>query len=355
MVSRRGIEQAIGVAILALIALGCFLVLRPFLPAIVWAIVLSYSTWPLYRRLRARLGGRNNLAALLMILAVAGFMTIPVAALGWSMADDVVRFTATLHGWLENGLPEPPASVAAIPLIGARLAARWHELAKPGAAVPSELTPYVATVRSELLVVGAGIAHALFQLIVSLVIAFFLYCNGPALGEGLASLSERLTGERGRRLIAVVASTTRSVVDGLLGANLMQAILGGLGFWVAGVPGAMLLGFFLFFLTVVPLGAALIWVPAVLWVLNNGTVAGAVSLAVWCLLVFPVLESVVRPYLVKRGSSLPGLLVLLGMLGGLSAFGLLGVLLGPVLLALVYTLIEEWRGTSELTASVPQS
>jgi predicted PurR-regulated permease PerM len=152
-----------------------------------------------------------------------------------------------------------------------------------------------------------------------------------------------LTGERGRRIIDVVASTVRSVVKGLLGTNLLQAILGAFGFWAAGVPGSMLLGFFVFFLTVIPFGAALVWLPAVLWVANTGRSGAAVLLAIWCVLIFGILENVARPFLVGRGSTLPSLLILLGMLGGMSAFGFLGVFLGPALLALVYTLIDEWR------------
>jgi predicted PurR-regulated permease PerM len=144
-----------------------------------------------------------------------------------------------------------------------------------------------------------------------------------------------------------VASTVRSVVYGLIGANLLQALLGGLGLWAAGIPGAVLLGFFIFFLTLIPLGPALIWLPAVLWLVHTGNNTAAVLLGVWCVLVFPVLENVVRPYLVKRGTKLPGLLILLGMLGGLTAFGFLGVFLGPAVLALAYTLIEEWGATAQ--------
>jgi predicted PurR-regulated permease PerM len=347
VISRRGIEQTIGVAILALLVLGCFAVLRPFLAAIVWAVILSYSTWPLYQSLTRRLGGRDTLSAALMILVVACVLVTPVVVLSWSMADDIARLTGTVHGWFETGLPAPPAWVATIPVLGTRLSLRWQELTQAGAHFPEAVAPQLATLRSLLLGIGTGTAHALFELLISLLIAFFLYCNGAAAGEVLASLGERLIGERGRRLISVFAVTIRSVVDGLLGANLLQAILGALGFWLAGVPGAVLLGFFLFFLTVVPFGAALVWMPAVLWLADRGSPTNALLLGAWCVLVFPVLENVVRPILVKRGSPLPGLLVLLGMLGGLSAFGVLGVFLGPALLALAYTLIAEWHAAAE--------
>lgn len=355
MVSRRGIEQAIGVAILALLVAGCFLILRPFLEAILWAVILSYSTWPLYTRLRSYVGGRSALAAVLMIAAVALILVAPIAVLGWSMADQVVRLATVARSWFGHGLPAPPEWLATIPLIGARLSLRWRELSQDGADFAQIVAPHVATVKDTLLSLGGSVANALFELLLSLVIAFFLFCNGVAAGERLASIGEQLMGERGRRLIGVAASTTRGVVESLLGTNLVQAILGAFGFWLAGVPGPILLGFFAFFLTVVPFGGVLVWAPAVLWLLYGGHSSAAIALAIWSILIFGPLENVMRLYFMKRGNQLPALLMLLGMLGGLSAFGFLGVFLGPALLALAYTLIEEWHAPAGAAIPVARS
>jgi predicted PurR-regulated permease PerM len=132
MVLRRSVEQAVGIAFLALLAAGTFVVLRPFLTALLWAVVLTYSTWPIYCRLRDALSDRQSLAALLMVLAVTCILVAPVAALGWTMADEVVRLTDTVRGWLERGLPQPPAWIAEMPLLGTRLSERWHDLAGAG-------------------------------------------------------------------------------------------------------------------------------------------------------------------------------------------------------------------------------
>ena len=185
-------------------------------------------------------------------------------------------------------------------------------------------------------------ASAPVQLLLSLVLAFFLYCNGPEISAAVRAMGVSLTGERGRRLINVVTSTIRSVVKGLLGTNLLEAILGAASFWLAGGPGSMMLGFFVFFLTVIPFGAGLVWVPAEIWVATTGSQITAVLLAIWCFLIFGLIKNIVRPFLVGRGSTLPSLLILLGMLGGMSAFGFLGVFLGPALLALIYTLLDDW-------------
>jgi predicted PurR-regulated permease PerM len=341
-VSRSTVEHAVGIAILALIAAGSFLVLRPFLSAIVWAGVLTYSTWPLFDRLKGRLRGREAIAAVIMVLAVGCILVFPVALLAWTMTDQVVRLAALLRGWFEHGLPALPAWVADIPLFGPKVVQRWGDLFQHGD-VAQNLSPYLATVRAQLILVAGTAANGLLEVLLSLILAFFFYCNGSEISAALNTMGVSLTGERGRRLIEVVASTIRSVVKGLLGTNLLQATLGAFGFWMAGVPGAMLLGFFVFFLTVIPLGAALVWVPAVLWVVNSGQSGVALMLTIWCLLVFGLLENIARPFLVGRGSPLPSLLILLGMLGGLSTFGFLGVFLGPALLALVYTLVDEWR------------
>jgi predicted PurR-regulated permease PerM len=342
MVSRQTIEHSVVMTILALIAVGAFLILRPFLSAIIWAAVLTYSTWPFFERLKARVGGRTTLTAAIMILAIACALMLPIAVLSWSMADEVVRFSATMRGWLDHGLPGLPSWVTDIPLFGGRLMQRWHDLFQTGD-IAQNLAPYVATFRAYLLAVASTVTNALLELFLSLILTFVFYCRGPEIAAAVEALGVGLTGERGRRLVGVVTSTVRSVVKGLLGTNLLQATLGALGFWVAGVPGAILLGFFVFFLTVVPFGAGLVWIPAAIWIGNTAGLGVAIGLSVWCVLIFGVLENVARPFLMGRGSTLPPLLILLGMVGGMSAFGFLGVFLGPALLALVYMLIDEWR------------
>lgn len=348
MISRQTVEHAIGIAILALIAVGTFLVLRPFLSAVIWAAVLTFSTWPLFTRFADLLGGRRSLAAALMVCAAVCVLLLPLAALALSMGDEVSRLGAVLRQWLDSGLPPLPPWIQDIPLIGPRLVRRWQEVFQTGQ-LAENLSPYFGTIRAQLVSVANIVANAFVELLLSLIIAFFLYCNGPELSNAVGSLGQNLTGDRGKRLIQVVASTVRSVVEGLLGTNLLQAILGAFGLWVAGIPAALLLGFFVFFLAVIPFGAALIWVPSVVWLATTDHGTTAALLTVWCILVFPVLENVARPYLVKRGSDLPALLLLFGMLGGMSAFGFLGVFLGPALLALVFTLIDEWQTPSPRT------
>ena len=268
-----------------------------------------------------------------MIALIAGVLVTPFAALGWSMADDVSVLAATVRRWFEHGLPGPPEWIARLPVIGERLSTRWREFVQSGGT--SELAGYVATLRDALTRLGTGLLQALFELLLSLIVAFFLYCNGPAVAAALSSLGHHLTGARGQRLIAVGVDHPKR----RLWSDRRQRAAGAAGRPRLGpqeFPAPFCSAFFIFFLTLIPLGPALIWLPAILWLVNADKGTAVLLLFGWCVLIFPVLENVVRPYLVKRGSQLPGLLILLGMLGGLAAFGFLGVFLGPALLALAY-------------------
>lgn len=342
MVSARNIEQVVAVALLFVVAVGCFVVLRPFLTAILLAIVLCFATWPLHQRSVRLFGDRQSLAALSTTVFVAAFLLVPIVALAQTLAADIPRVAQLVYDWLENGPPPPPAGIAGIPMIGPRLYEYWNDMAYDGAQLTAALAPYVVVARQWLLTVLGQVGAAAGQLIVAFVIAFFLYRHGGVVAERLKVGIHRLAGAQALAVLEIAATTVRGVVYGLLGANLVQAILAALGFWLAGVPGAFFLAFACFFLTVVPLGPTVIWLPAVLWLVSTDATTPAIMLAIWSILIFGVLEQILRPLLMTRGSDLPLALVLLGMLGGLVAFGFLGLFLGPTVLAIGYTLLGQW-------------
>ncbi len=202
--------------------------------------------------------------------------------------------------------------------------------------------PYLGTARSWVLGFSATLGGGVARLLLSLVIAFFLYCHGAAIAERLHTSLRRIGGSRGDRLAAIAGGTIRGVLYGILGTNFIQAVLAAFSFTLAGVPGAGLLGLLCFFLTLVPFAPALIWLPAALWLAHAGDIGWAIFVAVWNLMVFGPFESVMRLYLIGRSSDLPLILLLLGMFGGLLILGLLGMFVGPTLLALGYALIREW-------------
>jgi predicted PurR-regulated permease PerM len=231
-----------------------------------------------------------------------------------------------------------------VPLLGSRFHGFWSELAAGSAEAAATLEPYVQYARASILGFGALISSGVLQIFISLLIAFFLYRDGQRAAATLNSVLERLAGRRGPHLLDVAAGTLKGVVYGIVGTNLTESILAALGFWIAGVPGALLLGFFCFFLTLVPAGPTLIWLPAAIWLFMTGETGWAVFLIAWSIMVFGVIEALLRTFLVSRGSYLPMILILLGLFGGLVTFGFIGLFLGPCLLALGYTLIREWIG-----------
>ncbi len=330
------------VALLLILTIGCFVVLRPFVSALLWALILSFSTWPLYAWLMRALGGRRTLAAGLMTLLVAAVLILPPVVVGSSMADNVAQVVAMARALLAQGLPGPPHWVAGLPLVGATLQGWWSDLSEQGTGWTAVLHPYLDTGRDLLLSTGVSLGQAVLQLSLSVLVAFFFFRDGAEGGRQLDAAVSRLAGERARNLLAVAGGTIKGVVYGIMGTALAQATLQAIGLWVTGVPAAAFLGFLTFFLSFVPMGPALVWLPASIWLIYKGALGWGVFLVIWGVFGVSGIDNVLKPWLISRGSKLPLILVFLGVLGGVVAFGFLGVFLGPTLLALGYTLIKEW-------------
>jgi predicted PurR-regulated permease PerM len=350
MGSQERIEQIVVIALLLILAVGCLTVLRPFLSALLWALVLSFATWPLHAWLVGRLKGHRTLAATLMTLLVAAIFILPLAAVGTGLAESVTKVVGMIAVLLEEGPPGPPAWVVDLPVVGPQMTEQWLELERLGAAWTSELQPYLETGRDWLLSIGVRLGEAILQVSLGVLAAFFFFRDGAEGARRLSVAVERLAGHRAQQLLAVAGGTVRSVIYGVIGTALAQAALQATGLWLAGVPAAFFLGFLTFFLSFVPLGPPLVWLPAAVWLLYNGAAGAGIFLAIWGCLVVSGVDNVLRPYLISRGSNLPLILVFLGVVGGVLAFGFLGVFLGPTLLAIGYVLVEEWSAGAQASA-----
>ena len=338
------VERAVALACLLILAVGCYLVMQPVLSSLLWSLILTISTWPLHVWLTRALGGRKDISAAILTVITAALFVVPLVLLGHNLAENVAELAAKVADWRTNGFPPPPPWVATLPLAGTRFHQFWSELSAGSVEAAATAAPYVQMARARILSFGALIGSGILQIFISLLIAFFLYRDGQRAAAALGSVLERLAGRQGPHLLDVAAGSLKSVVYGIIGTNLTEAILAALGFWIAGVPGAFLLGFFCFFLTLLPLGPVLIWLPATIWLFTIGETGWAIFLIVWSIIVFSVIEALLRTVLVSRGSDLPIILILLGLFGGLVTFGFIGLFLGPCLLALGYALIHEWIG-----------
>lgn len=338
---RRRLERIIsGIILLALLG-GCLLVLRPFLSALLWATVLCFSTWPIYKRLLWLVRGRRTLAAIIMSLAMILVVFLPFVLIAFAVSDDVRDLTAAIRGWIDTGFPGPPDWLGKIPLFGYRVAEHWQLLITDHAKLIEESRRLIEPISAVLLVIGKILVSGLVALALSIFIALFFFRDGESIAQNLDAMVKRVAGERGHRLLTLAGATVRGVVYGILGTALVQSMMAGIGFLIAGVPGAGMLALLTFFLSVVPVGPPLIWVPAMLWLFHQGRPGWAVFMLVWGIGVSSI-DNVVKPWLISQGSDMPFLLILFGVLGGALAFGFIGVFLGPTLLAVVYRLITEW-------------
>jgi predicted PurR-regulated permease PerM len=347
----RHFEQLAGLFVLLLIAIGCFVVLRPFIAALLWATILSISTWPAFRRLERAFGGRTTLAAAVMTVLLAIALLAPIGLLGTSLADNFAKLASTIVDSIEHGPPPPPPWLDEVPVIGPELAGSWHYFADDSTRFADTVREYVGPATQWLLGVGTKLGQGVLDLALSVVAAFFFFRDGAYGAKRVKVILEKVAGARGQRLLLVAETTINGVVYGMLGTALAQGALAAFGLWLAGVPGALFLGLITSLLSFVPMGPPMVWFPSMLWLFSTGHVEWGIFMGLWGFFVISTVDNVIRPYFISLGSALPLLLVFLGVLGGIVAFGLLGVFIGPTLLAVGYTLIREWSHSKELEAA----
>ena len=336
------IEQWITLVVLAVLVGGCYLVLQPFLTAVILAIILCCATWPVFTHLQRFSWSGATLAALLVMLAVALVVLAPFVIVGVSLAQNANELLEHGTRLLEEGPPDPPSWVGQIPIIGERARVYWASIAHDSTTFVHELRQYIQPLQTFALSSGASITQGVLQLALAVFIAFFFYSDGEAMSRRLTASVGRIAGERGQHLIDVAVSTMRGVVYGILGTAIAQGVLAAIGFWLAGVPAAPLLGLVTFFLSPVPIGPPLVWAPAAFWLFSQDHAGWGVFMLIWGVAVVSSVDNFVKPLIISRGSNLPFVLVLLGVLGGVIAFGFIGVFLGPTLLAIGYALILDW-------------
>jgi len=345
---RSQLEQNLGWIVLLLLLAGCLLVLRPFVSALLWAVVLCFSSWPVYRRLLAWLGNRNSIAAFVMTMGMVLIILLPFVIVGVTLADNVNQLTDATKRWVENGPPAPPDWLARMPVVGQQATAYWQSMAADSSKLWTEAQRIIEPASAWLLRGGLALGGGLIQLALSIFIAFFLFRDGITAAKRLIDMVDRIGGERGKHLLTVAGKTIRGVVYGILGTALLQAIVTGIGLLIAGVPGAMLLALLTFFVSVVPVvGTGLVWIPAALWLFHQGATGWGIFLLVWGVGVANI-DNFVKPWLISQGSDMPFILIFFGVVGGALAFGFIGVFLGPTLLAVGFRLVEEWNSANRV-------
>ena len=333
-------------AIGALIWLG-LMIMAPFIASVIWAAILVYSTWRPYQWLVRLCRGRRFAAALLLIGALLTFLVLPLVMAGFEFASQTAVLIKTVKLQFEAGWPVLPDWVSSFPYLGEWINNSWLKLGQGDPQLLERIRSLSGPVAAGLLRFGGVVGGGFLLLALSLLVAFFFYLHGESASAWLKGVMQRIAGDKGEALLGVAAGTVRGVVHGFLGTALVQGILAWFGFLISGVPNSLTLGFASCFLSLLPGGPGLIGLPAAAWLYHQGHSGWAVFLAIWMLVVVGTADNVVKPLFIGKESDLPFILILFGVLGGALAFGLIGVFLGPTLLAVCYTLLGSWvRGGS---------
>jgi predicted PurR-regulated permease PerM len=340
-------RQDLARVLLAVLSIGALIlvsawVMLPFLGALIWAITIVAATWPLMLRLQSVLWGRRSLAVLLVTSALLLLLFIPLSIAIGAIVENVGQIIAWVKSLQTFQLPAAPAWLVGLPVVGPRAGELWNHVATSGVdQLARETAPYAATVAAWLIGQIGNIGLIVLQFLLTVAVAAILYANGEEAARLVLRFGHRLAGERGANAMRLAGRAIRGVALGIVVTALVQSALGGISLAIAGVPFAALLSGVMFVLCIAQVGPMLVLVPAVIWLYWSGQTGWGTFLLV-CTVIVGTLDNVLRPFLIKKGADLPLLLIFAGVIGGLVAFGLVGIFVGPVVLAVTYTLLEAW-------------
>lgn len=336
----RAVEVAIRLGLVAIIAVWCFEIVRPFIVPGVWGVIIAVAVYPAYRRLGAALGERHGLAATLFAVLTLILLIVPAVLLTGTLVDGAQ--------WLAEGLrtgtlsvPPPPEGVSRWPLIGDSLYRFWNEASQNLEATLRTIGPQFKALGSWLLSAAAGAGLTILQFVLAVIIAAVLLAHASGSEHVAHIIAARLFGDRGTEFTYLADATVRSVTRGILGVALIQSLLAGLGFLAAGVPGAGLWALFCLLLSVIQIGIFPVSIPVLIYVFTTADTLTAVVFMIWIILV-GALDNVLKPILLGRGVEVPMAVIFLGAIGGFLSSGIIGLFVGAVVLVLGYKLLLAW-------------
>jgi predicted PurR-regulated permease PerM len=335
-------RTVLGVLFLFALIAASIWILRPFLAAIIWSTMIVVSTWPIMLALQRWLWGKRWLGVTVMTVALLLVFVAPFSAAIGTIVANADEMAGWARGLSDLKLPPPPAFVEQLPFIGEKLAGLWQQYAARGFEDLVRLVaPYGGQITKWFVAEVGGFGLVSVQFLLTIVVSAILYGTGEDVARWVRRFGLRLAGERGEQVVRLAGQAIRGVALGVVVTALVQALLGGIGIALAGVPFAAVLTAVMFMLALAQIGAVPVLVCALAWLWWKDQTAWFVVLLVWTLIVGS-LDNILRPILIKKGADLPLLLIFAGVIGGLFAFGLLGLFVGPVILAVAYTLLDAW-------------
>jgi len=344
----RLMDQLAGVFAILVLGIGSLLVLAPFFTALVWGAILAYCTWRPFKRLTAIFGGKRVYAAVLIVLFIFVVLLGPIFYAGFAFFNKVPDIVTAIQDRLTAGLPPLPSWLLDVPFAGPRLDKVWTDIAARNPETLARAQEMAGPVLRTGLHAGLAIIGGLGLLALSVLFALFFYIGGENVAKSLSAAMNHIAGGRSAYLLELVGNTVKGVVYGILGTSFLQAVLCAVGYWIAGLPSPALLGLVCFFLSILPAGTVLITVPAAIWLVQQGSSGMAIFIVVWSLGVGLIVDNVLKPMMIGRSSHVPFILIMLGVLGGAAAFGFLGVFIGPTLLAVAHTVLQDWTAETAI-------
>lgn len=339
-----GAHRIVFAMLIAALALLAFAVMRPFIVPVAWATIMVFTTWPMYLAVRRRLGGHATLAATAMTLLLSASIVLPLLWLLATLRVELGSAYQALSAWLEQGPRRVPAIVAAIPGLGDWLQRWLDELTRAPGALQRQIGGWVEQGGGDLLDLLGGVGRNAAKLGIALLTALFLYRDGERVLSQMREVLKRLVGSRIDGYLLATGATTKAVVYGLFLAALGQGLIATLGYWGAGVDAPLTLGVLTAMVALIPWGAPMVWVTVAVWLLMTGKTAAGIGLMLWGMLAVSWVDNLLRPLVISTASRTPFLLVMFGVLGGGAAFGLIGLFVGPVILAIAMAIWREWLG-----------
>ncbi len=335
-------RTTLGVMFLGGLTLASFWILQPFLPAFIWSVMVVVATWPMLRRLERRFGGRRGPAVAVMTVVMLMVFVVPLVVAIGLIADQAPKAAAWVQGFASRPLPAPPTWLAGLPVVGERAAGAWAEAAASGLPeVAARVEPYTRDVTRWLLTEAGTVGLVIVQCLLIVILSAVLFSSGESWARWMLDFGRRLAGDRGEQSVILAGQAIRGVALGVVVTALIQSALGGVGLVVAGVPIPGFLTAVMLVLCIAQIGPLLILLAGTAWLFANGEQGWGSFMLVWSFAV-GLMDNFLRPVLIKMGADLPLLLIFAGVIGGLLSFGLIGLFVGPVVLAVTYTLVDNW-------------
>ena len=338
------LEASIHIGLAILLAVACWLILRPFVPLVTWGIIIAVAAYPSFKRWEDALGGRGTLAAAIFTLVLLILLIVPVVLLARTLAESLQTIAAHFReGTLV--IPPLPAGVEHWPVIGAPIDKLWSLAASDLGQALRSFTPQIKAIMPNVFSASAGIGLTVLQFLLSILVAGAMLAKSQAAYEVTCLLTRRLFGKRGPEFQQLMGATIRSVTTGILGVAFIQSVLAGLGFLVVGLPGAGLWAVVFLIAAVLQVGM-LVLIPAVIYVFAVSSVTKATIFLIWCVIV-ALIDNVLKPILLGRGVAVPIVVVFLGAIGGFVTLGIIGLFVGAIVLSVGYKLFLAWINESE--------